>query len=54
MTYPEYGLTAINDEGKNKKKMYLFSTYNGNEYPRYYTEKIDFKGLQESIISRRY
>ena len=54
MTYPEYGLTAINDEGKNKKKMYLFSTYNGNEYPRHYTEKVDFKGLQESIISRRY
>ena len=54
MTYPEYGLTAINDEGKNKKKIYLFSTYNGNEYPRYYTEKIDFKGLQESIVSRKY
>ena len=54
MTYPEYGLTAINDEGKNKKKMYLFSTYNGNEYPRHYTEKVDFKGLQQSIISRRY
>jgi hypothetical protein len=54
MTYPEYGLTAINDERKNKKKMYLFSTYNGNEYPRHYTEKIDFKGLQEAIISRKY
>ena len=54
MTYPEYGLTAINDERKNKKRMYLFSTYNGNEYPRHYTEKVDFKGLQQSIISRRY
>jgi len=54
MTYPEYGLTAINDVDKNKKKMYLFSTYNGNEYPRHYSEKIDFKGLQESIISRKY
>lgn len=54
MTYPEYGLTAINDVDKNKKKIYLFSTYNGNEYPRHYSEKIDFKGLQESIISRKY
>ena len=54
MTYPEYGLTAINGVDKNKKKMYLFSTYNGNEYPRHYSEKIDFKGLQESIISRKY
>jgi len=54
MTYPEYGLTAINDVDKNKKKMYLFSTYNGNEYPRHYNEKIDFKGLQEAIISRKY
>ena len=54
MTYPEYGLTAINDVDKNKKKMYLFSTYNGNEYPRHYNEKIGFKGLQEAIISRKY
>ena len=54
MTYPEYGLTAINDVDKNKKTIYLFSTYNGNEYPRHYSEKIDFKGLQESIISRKY
>ena len=55
MNYPEIGLIAVNDNEKDKKKkLYLFSTYTGNEYPHRYENKIDFKGLQESILARRY
>ena len=55
MNYPEIGLIAVNDNEKDKKKkLYLFSTYTGNEYPHRYENKIDFKGLQESIFARQY
>ena len=55
MNYPEIGLITVdNDENNMKKKLYLFSTYMGNEYPHRYENKIDFKGLQESILSRHY
>ena len=55
MNYPEIGLIAVNDNEKDKKKkLYLFSTYTGNEYPHRYENKIDFKGLQESILARQY
>ena len=54
MNYPEIGLIAIDNEDKKSKKLYLFSSYTGNEYPHPYIEKVDFKGLQESIISRKY
>ena len=52
MNYPELGITAIDTEDNKSKKLYLFSAYVGNEYPHIYNEKIDFKQLQEAIISR--
>lgn len=56
MNYPEIGIMAIkeNEQEYSKKKLYLFSTYTGNEYPHRYENKIDFKGLQESILARQY
>ena len=55
MNYPEIGLITVDDDKNNmKKNLYLFSTYMGNEYPHRYENKIDFKGLQESILSRHY
>ena len=54
MYYPEIGLIAIDDEKSKQKKIYLFSSYTGNEYPHSYLSKIDFKGLQESIVSRKF
>ena len=57
MNYPEIGLIAIDTEKngkKNNKKLYLFSTYMGSEYPHKYETKINFKGLQESILAREY
>ena len=54
MNYPEIGLIAIDREDNKNKRLYLFTSYTGNEYPRSYIEKVDFKGLQESIVSRGY
>ena len=56
MNYPEIGIIAIkeNEQEYSKKKLYLFSTYMGTEYPRNFVTKVNFKGLQESIYSRRY
>ena len=56
MNYPEIGIMAIkeNEQEYSKKKLYLFSTYMGTEYPRNFVTKVNFKGLQESIHSRRY
>ena len=54
MHYPEIGLIAIDSDDKKSKKLYLFSSYSGNEYPHDYVEKVDFKELQESIVSRKY
>ena len=54
MHYPEIGLIVIEDEKTKEKKIYLFSSYTGNEYPHSYIGKVDFKGLQESIVSRKY
>ena len=56
MNYPEIGIMAIkeNEQEYSKKKLYLFSTYMGTEYPRNFVTKVNFKGLQESIYSRRY
>ena len=53
MNYPEIGLIAIDDEENKEKKLYLFSSYTGNEYPHAYSGKVDFKGLQELIVSRQ-
>jgi hypothetical protein len=56
MNYPEIGIMSIkeNEQEYSKKKLYLFSTYMGTEYPRNFVTKVNFKGLQESIYSRRY
>ena len=56
MNYPEIGIMAIkeNEQEYSKKKLYLFSTYMGTEYPRNFVTKVNFKGWQESIYSRRY
>ena len=54
MFYPEIGLVTVDDEESKGKKLYLFAGYNGNEFPRVYSKKIDFKGLQENIIARKY
>ena len=55
MHYPEIGLLTVKDTGKNlKKRLYLFSSYTGMEYPHRYEKKIDFKGLQKSILARQY
>jgi hypothetical protein len=55
MHYPEIGLITVKDTGENlKKRLYLFSSYTGMEYPHRYEKKIDFKGLQKSILERQY
>ena len=57
MNYPEIGLIAVKDDkDKNnmKKKLYIFSSYLGNEYPHRYENKVDFKGMQEDILARKY
>jgi hypothetical protein len=54
MHYPELGLVTVDDKENKGKKLYLFSTYTGNEYPHPYIKKIDFKGLQELIVERKY
>lgn len=54
MYYPEIGLIAVDDEDGKGKKLYLFASYTGNEHSHGYIEKIDFKGLQELIVSRKY
>ena len=57
MNYPEFGLIAVDadkDGKNNNKKLYIFSSYTGSEYPHKYVNKVDFKGLQESILSREY
>ena len=57
MNYPEIGLMAVDVDNKGKnniKKLYIFSSYLGSEYPHRYINKIDFKGLQESILAREY
>ena len=57
MNYPEIGLIAVNIDNKeknNKKKVFIFSTYLGSEYPHRFANKVDFKGLQESILAREY
>ena len=54
MNYPELGITTFETDDNKSKKLYLFSAYTGNEYPHVYNEKIDFKGLQETIIARNY
>ena len=53
MNYPEYGLITVGDGEKTQKKMFLFSSYIGNEYPILWTENVNFKGLKEIIMTRK-
>ena len=54
MNFPEFGLISVgNGKDVKNKKLYIFSTYAGNEYPRVWEPKIDFSGLQNLLMSRK-
>ena len=53
MNYPEFGLISIEDKENKDKKLFIFSSYTGNEYPHSWTDKINYEGLKELIIGRR-
>ena len=53
MNYPEFGLITIGDGVERQKKIFLFSSYLGNEYPILWAENVNFKGLKDLIMSRR-
>ena len=53
MNYPEFGLITVNKGNDTYKKMFIFSSYIGNEYPILWSENVDFKGLKEIIMTRR-
>ena len=54
MNYPEFGLISIEEnENENKtKKLFIFSSYTGNEYPHGWADNINYDGLKKLIISR--
>ena len=53
MTYPEFGLICIKDNLSENKKLFIFSSYTGNEYPHGWIDNINFDGLKKLIISNR-
>ena len=53
MNYPEFGLITVGDGERAPKKMFIFSSYIGNEYPILWSENVNFKGLKELIMTRR-
>ena len=54
MNYPEIGLIAIRDKKeKNKKRLFAFSSYIGNEYPHGWSKELDFDGLRRMIFRRQ-
>ena len=53
MNYPEFGLINIEDKETKKKKLFIFSSYTGNEYPHGWVNKINYDGLKKLIITRR-
>ena len=53
MNYPEFGLISIEDKENIDKKLFIFSSYTGNEYPHAWTGKINYDRLKELIIERR-
>ena len=53
MNFPEFGLINVGDGYYEPKRMFLFSSYLGNEYPILWTENVNFKGLKELIMTRR-
>ena len=52
MHYPEFGLITVGDGVYTPQKMFLFSSYVGNEYPILWTENVNFDGLKELIMRR--
>ena len=53
MNFPEFGLISIDEEKDKPKKIFIFSSYTGNEYPHAWTEKVNYDGLKKLIIRRR-
>jgi hypothetical protein len=53
MNYPEIGLISIEDKENEPKKLFIFSSYTGNEYPHAWTDTINYDGLKKLIITRR-
>ena len=52
MNYPEFGLVAVDTKQKDEKKLYIFSSYTGNEYPRPWGERLNYEWLQKIIFNR--
>ena len=52
MHYPEFGLITVGNGEFSQRKMFLFSSYVGNEYPILWTENVNFDGLKELIMRR--
>ena len=52
MHYPEFGIILVGKGEYSQRKMFLFSSYVGNEYPILWTEKVNFDGLKEIIMRR--
>ena len=53
MNYPEIGLISIEDKENEPKKLFIFSSYTGNEYPHAWTDSVNFDGLKKLILTRR-
>ena len=53
MNYPEYGLLAIDNKENETKKIYIFSSYTGNEYPHGWKDNINYDGIKKLILSHK-
>ena len=53
MNYPEFGLISVEDKENEPKKLFIFSSYTGNEYPHGWTNSVNYDGLKKLIINRR-
>ena len=53
MNYPEFGLISIEEDKNEPKKLYIFSSYTGNEYPHGWTDNVNYDGLKKLIFRRR-
>ena len=53
MNYPEFGLICVEEKENEPKKLFIFSSYTGNEYPHAWVDKVNYDGLKKLIISRR-
>ena len=53
MNYPEFGLVCVKDNLNEIKKLFIFSSYTGNEYPHGWIDNINYDELKKLIITRR-